>query len=228
MLGDFGGGGMLLAFGILAGVLSARSTGRGQVIDAAMTDGSALLTSMMWSMSAQGRWSEQPGSNLLDTGAPFYDAYETSDGRFIAIGAIESQFYAQVRQVLGLAADPQFDPPVNKLLWPTLKTRMAQLIKQRTRAQWCEAFEQCDACFSPVLSLREAALHPHNRSRGTYVEIDRVVQPAPAPRFLQSGTVAPRMPRPVEQSDTGVLAELGYDQAGIQRLIEVGALRGPS
>lgn len=228
MLGDFGGGGMLLAFGILAGVLSARSTGRGQVIDAAMTDGSALLTSMMWSMRAQGRWSERPGSNLLDTGAPFYDAYETSDGRFIAIGAIEPEFYAQVRRVLGLTDDPLFEPPLNQLLWPTLKTRMAQVIKQRTRAQWCAAFEQCDACFSPVLSLSEAALHPHNCSRGTYVEIEGVVQPAPAPRFSQSGSVTPRLPRAIEQSDTGVLEELGYDQAHIQRLIEAGALRGPS
>ena len=228
MLGDFGGGGMLLAFGIVAGILSARSTGRGQVIDAAMTDGSALLTSMMWSMSAQGRWNEAPGTNLLDTGAPFYDAYETSDGHFIAIGAIEAEFYAEVLRVLGLADDPQFKPPVNKLRWPTLKTRMAQVIKNRTRAQWCEEFKQCDACFSPVLSLGEAARHPHNCSRGTYVQIDGVVQPAPAPRFLHSGTVTPRLPRSTEQGDEGVLRELGYDQNRIQRLIEVGALRGPS
>jgi len=228
MLGDFGGGGMLLAFGVVAGILSARSTGRGQVIDAAMTDGSALLTSMMWGMRAQGRWNEPTGTNFLDTGAPFYEVYETKDGQFIAIGAIESEFYVEVLRGLGLTEEPEFKPPLDKLRWPVLKERMAQVIKTRTRAQWCEEFEHRDACFSPVLSADEAAGHPHNSSRGTFVEIDGVVQPAPAPRFARSGTVTPSLPRSIEQNDGDVLQALGFDPARIRRLTEIGALRGRS
>jgi len=219
---------LLLAFGIVAGILSARSTGRGQVIDAAMTDGSALLTSMMWGMRAQGRWNEPPGTNLLDTGAPFYDVYETQDGRFIAIGAIESEFYLEVLRGLGLREDPDFRPPLDKLRWPVLKEKMAQVIKTRTRAQWCEEFEHRDACFSPVLSADEAARHPHNSSRGTFVEIDGVIQPAPAPRFARSGTVTPSLPRSIEHNGEEVLHALGFDPARIRRLTEIGALRGRS
>ena len=225
MLGDFGGGGMLLAFGIVAGILSARATGRGQVIDAAMTDGSALLTSMMHAMRAQGGWPGPPGTNLLDTGAPFYETYETSDGRFISIGAIEGQFYAEMRQALGIADDPEFDEQLDRGQWPLLKAKMAQIIKSKSLLEWCERFGHGDACFAPVLTLDEAARHPHNRARGTFVEIQGVPQPAPAPRFMESGTVTPTMPPAQGDDAEGVLRSLGYDAARIRRLREDGALQ---
>lgn len=228
MLGDFGGGGMLLAFGIVAGILSARSTGRGQVVDAAMTDGSALLTSMMWAMRAQGRWNEPPGTNHLDTGAPFYDVYETADDEFIAIGALESEFHLEALRGLGLTEDPEFRLPLDRLRWPALKKKLARLIKTRTRAQWCTEFERRDACFSPVLSLNEASSNTHNSARGTFVEIDGAVQPAPAPRFARSATVTPRMPQLNDQDEERMLLELGYDPARIRQLREAGALRAQS
>jgi alpha-methylacyl-CoA racemase len=225
MLGDFGGGGMLLAFGIVAGILSARSTGRGQVIDAAMTDGSALFTSMMCGMRAQGRWHGPPGTNLLDPGAPFYDTYETADGEFIAIGAIEPEFYAEMRRVLGLTDDAEFEHQLAEARWPLLKEKMTQLIKTRSRAEWCKAFEGSDACFSPVLALDAAARHPHNSARTTFIEIDGVLQPAPAPRFMHSGTVTPTMPRSDGPDDAAVLKSVGYDDGRIWRLRQSGALK---
>lgn len=225
MLGDFGGGGMLLAFGILAGILSARLTGKGQVVDAAMTEGSALLTSMMCSHRAKGRWEGAPGTNFLDTGAPFYDTYETKDGQFIALGAIEAEFYAEMCRGLGLADDAEFEHQFDRKRWPELKEKITELVRTRTRAEWCTEFEKRDACFSPVLPLDEAAQHPHNRERGTFIEVDGVLQPAPAPRFAQSGTVAPCMPS--SDDDEAVLKTLGYDQARIRQLREIGALRSP-
>ncbi len=217
MLGDFGGGGMLMAFGMLAGILSARSTGRGQVIDCAMTDGSALLSAMIWTMRAQGRWPGRRGENLLDTGAHFYDTYETADGLFVAVGAIEPQFYKEFCERLGVANDPEFSSQMDRSAWPALKHRVASIFASKTQREWVEIFEGSDACFSPVLSMEEAAAHPHNVSRGTFLEVAGVRQPAPAPRFLATPASLPTMPRPDPVDGRSLVAELGYDTETLSR-----------
>jgi alpha-methylacyl-CoA racemase len=222
IVGDFGGGGMLLSFAILAGILSARATGQGQVIDCAMTDGAALLSSMIWGLRAQDMWRDERGVNLLDTGAHFYETYETQDGKFVALGAIEPKFYAVFRQYAGLAEDPAFEPQFDARAWPELKDKLAAVFRRRTRAEWCDLLEGTDACFAPVLSMAEAPLHAHNQARGTFQNIGAVMQPAPAPRF---SLTAPQRPRPATTpgADTrAVLAALGYDQARIDRLIATG------
>jgi alpha-methylacyl-CoA racemase len=193
-VGDFGGGGMLLAFGMLAGILSAQRSGQGQVIDCAMLDGAALLASMIWSFRAMGTWRDERGVNLLDTGAPFYDSYETADHGFVAIGALEPQFYALFLERTGLAGDPDFAAQNDARSWPAQRARLTAMFKSRTRAQWCEMLEMTDACFAPVLSMAEAPAHPHNLARGTFVTANGVLQPAPAPRFSATPAVTPRMP----------------------------------
>jgi len=185
LVGDFGGGAMMLAFGMVSALLAVKSGADGQVIDCAMTDGSALLMAMMWGFRAQGMWSEDRGTNLLDTGAPFYDTYETSDGGYVAIGSIEPQFYALLREKLGLTDDPLFDAQFDRAKRTAQKDRLTGIFKTKTRDQWCALMEGSDVCFAPVLSMAEAAAHPHNVARGTFVEIDGVTQPAPAPRFLR-------------------------------------------
>ncbi|THD37658.1 MAG: CoA transferase [Sphingomonas sp.] len=183
LVGDFGGGAMMLAFGMVAGLLAVKSGAAGQVIDCAMTDGSALLMAMMWGFRANGMWSDERGTNLLDTGAPFYDVYETADGGFVSIGSIEPQFYALLREKLGIAADPLFDAQFDRAQWPAQKDRLTAIFKTKTRDEWCAIMEGSDVCFAPVLSMAEAAEHPHNVARGTFVEREGVLQPAPAPRF---------------------------------------------
>ncbi|MBX3593413.1 CaiB/BaiF CoA-transferase family protein [Sphingomonas sp.] len=192
MVGDFGGGGMMLAFGMVSALLRAREAGQGQVIDCAMTDGSAALMSAIWSMLAAGLWRDERGANLLDTGAHFYDSYETRDGKFIALGSIEPKFYAQLREKAGLAG-AEWDDHMDAARWPRLKAELAAVIATRTRDEWCELLEYGDACFAPVLSMTEAPKHPHNAGRRTFLEIDGVVQPAPAPRFSLSEAAAPTM-----------------------------------
>lgn len=189
-VGDFGGGGMMMAFGMLAGIISAQKTGKGQVIDCAMTDGSALLSAMTYTFLANGQWRDQRGVNMLDTGTHFYDTYETADGKHISIGSIEPQFYAELRAKTGLDADPDFDAQMNPKQWPLLKEKLTALFKTKTRDQWCDIMEHSDICFAPVLSLTEAPEHPHNKARETFVTIGGILQPAPAPRF--SGTPAPK------------------------------------
>jgi len=209
LVGDFGGGGMLMAFGMVAALLNARITGRGQVIDCAMVDGAALQMSATYAYRARGVWSDDRGTNLLDGGAHFYDCYETADGRHVAVGSIEPQFYAELRAKLGFADDPDFDPQRDAGRWPRLKDKMAALFRQRTLDQWCALFEGSDACFSPVLSMAEAPQHPHNIARGTFSEAHGTVQPAPAPRFSATPSAAPgREPRQGEDTDT-VLRDLG-------------------
>jgi len=183
LVGDFGGGGMLLAFGVVSALLAVKMGGAGQVVDCAMTDGSALLMAMMWGFRAQGRWTDERGTNVIDTGAPFYDTYETADGLFVAVGAIEPQFYAELRRVLGIADDPSFDAQFDPAQWPAQKAELARLFKARTRAEWSALFDQAEACVTPVLSMAEALEDPHNLSRQTFVTVDGVPQPAPAPRF---------------------------------------------
>ncbi|MBN8815298.1 MAG: CoA transferase [Sphingomonas sp.] len=183
LVGDFGGGAMMLAFGMVSGLLAVRNGAPGQVIDCAMTDGSALLMAMMWGFRATGMWADAKGTNLLDTGAPFYDTYETADGGYVAIGSIEPQFYALLRDKLGIASDPLFDGQFDRAQWPAQKERLTAIFKSKTRDEWCALMEGTDVCFAPVLSMAEAASHPHNVARRTFVEIDGVLQPAPAPRF---------------------------------------------
>jgi alpha-methylacyl-CoA racemase len=202
MVGDFGGGGMMLAFGMVSALLHAQKTGQGQVIDAAMTDGAATLMSMIWGFRANGMWSDDRGTNLLDTGAHMYDTYETGDGKWISIGSLEPQFYAELRRLAGLADDPDFDAQMDRRQWGPLKAKLTALFATKTRDDWCALMEMTDVCFAPVLSMAEAPAHPHNAARGTFIEIGGVVQPAPAPRYSVTVTDAPVM-------TTGFDAELG-------------------
>lgn len=190
LVGDFGGGGMLMAFGVMAAVFSAQRTGKGQVVDCAMVDGAAILSAMTYTFLGNGRWKDERGVNLLDGGAHFYDTYETSDGKWISIGSIEPQFYALLLEKTGLTDDPDFAPQMDPRVWPRLKDRLSALFLTRTRDEWCAIMDGTDICFAPVLSLREAPRHPHNVARGTFVEDAGMVMPAPAPRFL--GTPAPQ------------------------------------
>ena len=204
-VGDFGGGGMLLAFGMVAGLLAVKNGAPGQVIDAAMTDGSALLAGMSYAMLAAGTTSDVPGANLLDGGAPFYDTYECADGKFVAIGSIEPQFYALLREKTGIADDPGFAKQFDRAAWPVSKQRLTAIFRTRTRDEWCAIMEMTDVCFAPVLSMAEAPAHPHNVARGTFVTVGGAVQPAPAPRF--SATPAPDpVAAPVVGADNTMLA----------------------
>ena len=196
MVGDFGGGGMMLAFGMVSALLHVAHGGpnerRGQVIDAAMTDGTAVLMGMIQGFANQGMWRDEPGTNLLDTGAHFYDTYETADGKFVSIGSIEPQFYAELRARLGLAEDPDFDAQMNPAQWPVLKEKLAAIFKAKTRAEWDDLLEHTDVCYAPVLTMSEARKHPHNAARGTFVEIAGSPQPAPAPRYSGTATAPPQ------------------------------------
>jgi alpha-methylacyl-CoA racemase len=217
LVADFGGGGMLVAFGVVCAVLEARGSGKGQVVDAAMTDGAALLGAMMYGLRGSGGWSGQREANLLDGGAPFYDSYGCADGKFIAIASLEPQFYALLLKLAGVA-DPAFDAQMDRSRWPQLKSKLAALFKTRTRAEWCELMEGSDVCFAPVLDMAEAPQHPHNRARATFIEIDGVTQPAPAPRFSRSAPeVAGAPPAPGEHS-AAILADWGWSQAAIAAL----------
>ena len=216
LVADGGGGAMLLAIGVLAGLLEARGSGRGQVVDAAMTDGAALLMSMMYTLKAMGQWQQQRGSNLLDGGAHFYDTYQCRDGRWISVGAIEPQFYALLLEKTGIT-DPDFQQQWDRSRWPRLKEKLAAVIAQRTRDEWCAVFDGTDACVAPVLDMDEAPHHPHNRSRHTFTEVAGVVQPAAAPRFSRTPPAPPSAPRTGSEPDAlldwgfsaGELADLG-------------------
>ena len=185
-VGDFGGGGMMMAFGVVAAILSARTTGKGQVVDCAMVDGAAVLSAMTYSLFGNGVWQDERGVNLLDSGAHFYETYETADGKWISIGSIEPQFYALLRQHAGLEDDPAFDAQMDRAAWGPLKDKLTALFKRKSRDEWCAIMDGTDICFAPVLSLAEAPRHPHNAARGTFVEQDGMIQPAPAPRFSET------------------------------------------
>jgi alpha-methylacyl-CoA racemase len=217
LLGDFGGGGMLLALGILAALVERASSGLGQVVDAAMVDGSALLTSFIYGMRASGSWHDQRGSNLLDGGAPFYDTYATADGGYVAVGALEPQFYAALLHGLGLT-EAGLPGQHDRNGWPVLRKRFAEVFASRTRADWEQVFAGTDACVSPVLSLAEAPAHPHAQARGAFVEVGGITQPAPAPRFGRTAADNPAAPpRPGADTDA-VLAELGVTPADVAAL----------
>lgn len=199
-VGDFGGGAMLLAVGVLSALYESQRSGQGQVIDAAMTDGAALLSSMMYGFKAAGKWNNQRGENLLDGGAHFYDTYACADGKYVAVGAIESQFYALLRERCGIADDTAFDAQMDAARWPLLKLRMTDLFRTRTRDEWCVLLEGSDACFAPVLDWDEAPAHPHNVARGTFIDVAGVMQPAPAPRFSRTPPAMPGADR-IEAAD---------------------------
>lgn len=217
-LGDFGGGGMMLAFGMVSALLAVRMGGKGQVVDAAMTDGSALIAAMTWTFRANGMWRDEAGVNLLDGGAHFYDTYRTADGKHVAIGSIEPQFYALLREKTGLAQDPEFDAQMDPRRWPVLKERLQAIFLTRTRDEWCALMEGSDVCFGPVLTLAEAPGHPHNAARGTFIHVAEAIQPAPAPRYSDT-VAAPPLPAPAAGSDTdAILAEIGWgDRAAALR-----------
>jgi alpha-methylacyl-CoA racemase len=224
LVGDFGGGGMMLAFGMVAALLSARTTGQGQVVDCAMTDGSAVLATMIWSLRATGRWNDARGTNFLDTGAHFYDCYETVDGKFISIAPVEPQFYADLIARLGLAEDSDFHVQNDPRRWPALKEKLDALFRTRTRDEWCAVLEHTDACFAPVLSMAEAPSHPHNQARGTFVEVDGVTQPAPAPRYSGTPTALP-VPLSHDAERLKVIGEnLGYTPAEMEHLQAAGVI----
>jgi alpha-methylacyl-CoA racemase len=214
---------MLLAVGVLAALVERSRSGLGQVVDAAMVDGSALLTSFLYGMLSTGAWQDKRGSNLLDGGAPFYDTYQTSDGGYVAVGALEPQFYAALLDGLGLAGEP-LPPQHDRAGWPQLRDRFAAVFAQRTRDEWAEVFAGTDACVAPVLGLAEAPAHPHASARGAFVEIAGLIQPAPAPRFGRSAAARPAAP-PRPGADTeAVLAGLGLTAAEITGLRASGAV----
>ncbi|HXW32933.1 MAG TPA: CaiB/BaiF CoA-transferase family protein [Acidimicrobiales bacterium] len=223
LVGDFGGGGLLLAFGIVAAVYEAQRSGQGQVVDAAMVDGAASLMTMTYAFHQLGWWLEQRGVNILDTGSHFYEVYETSDGKYFAVGAIEPQFYAELLRVLGLENE-ELPAQQDRSQWPAMKQRFAAIFATASRDEWAERFAGTDACGAPVLSPWEAHLHPHNAARGTFVEVGGVVQPGPAPRFSRTpGEV--RRPPPVPGQDTDeALGAWGIDPQRIKELHEAGAV----
>jgi len=217
LVGDFGGGGMLLAFGMVCALYEARKSGQGQVVDAAMIDGSATLMSMMFGLKAAGLWTDRQGTNLLDTGAHFYDTYETADGKYIAIGSIEPQFY---KLLLDLAEieDPDFQNQLDFNRWPLLKEKLSIIFKTKTRTEWCEIMEGSDVCFAPVLSMTEAPQHPHIRHRQTFIENDGVLQPAPAPRFSRTEPEIKNSPPTPGQDTESVLNDFGFSEEELEAL----------
>jgi len=228
LVGDFGGGGMLLAVGVLGALFERASSGQGQVIDVAMVDGVALLTTLFHGMRAEGLWSDVPGTNVLDLGAPFYNVYETSDERYVTIACGEPQFYARLLDILGLGREllaQQADPTT----WAAGKEKLAAVFKTRTLEEWCELLEGADTCFAPVLGLAEAPRHAHNLDRGTFVEVDGVVQPGPAPRFSRTPAhLGDRTPPVVSAAE--VLASWGFSEDELASLRESGVVvrSGPS
>jgi alpha-methylacyl-CoA racemase len=221
MVGDFGGGGMFLAFGVVCALLEAQRSGVGQVVDTAMVDGAAVLMSMFWAFSAIGMFDEKaPGTNLLDTGAHFYDVYRCADDRYISIGSIEPQFYAELLRLTGLEGDPEFAKQMDRQEWPALKERLAEVFSGKTCDEWCEIMEATDVCFAPVLTLSEAAAHPHNVARGTFTQVAGAAQPAPAPRFSRTVPEIERPPAHPGQQTREVLADWGVSDDRIDALID--------
>jgi alpha-methylacyl-CoA racemase len=223
LVGDFGGGALYLAFGLLAGVIQARETGTGQVIDCAMTDGAASLMAMFYGFKAQGVWREERRANLLDGGAHFYDTYQCADGKWISIGSIEPQFYAQLLEKTGIN-DPAFAGQMKRDQWGGLHDKLAAAIGQKTQAEWCEIMDGTDVCFAPVLDLDAAPKHPHNVARQTFIDLDGVIQPAPAPRFSATPGAVQGPPPAIGAHDREALSDWGFSEAEIDSLRTAGAL----
>ncbi|MBX9591822.1 MAG: CoA transferase [Hyphomonadaceae bacterium] len=223
LVGDFGGGGMFLAFGVVCALLEAQRSGRGQVVDAAMVDGSATLMALMYGLFSQGGWKDERGVNVLDTGAPWYDTYETKDGKWLAVGAIEQRFYAAFIERLGLQAS-DLPKQHDRQGWPHLRRRFTATIKSKTRAEWERIFAGSDACVAPILSLGEVADHPHNAARGTFTSRDGVLQPAPAPRFGRTVPELGAPPRPIGADTDAVLGDCGFSAGEIDALRKSGVI----
>lgn len=227
LVGDIGGGAMFLAVGMLAAIIHAQQSGEGQVVDAAITDGSALMTSLIYGLFAAGRWSTDRESNLLDGGSHWYDCYECADGKYISLGSLEPQFYTLLLEKLELVNDPEFGQQYDPQCWPALKERFAAIFKTRTRREWCDKLEGSDVCFAPVLDFTEAPEHAHNRARGVFATLAGVTQPSPAPRFSETTSeISAPPPKPGQHTDD-VLAMAGYSRQDIDGLRDRGVV-GPS
>ena len=226
MVGDFGGGGMFLAFGVVCALLEAQRSGQGQVVDTAMVDGSAVLMTMFWAFTQMGAFDENArGTNLLDTGAHFYDVYRCADGEYISLGSIEPQFYAELLRLTGLEGDEEFAGQMDASRWPALKARLTEVFGSKTQAEWCSIMEMTDVCFAPVLTMSEAAAHPHNVERQTFVDVAGARQPAPAPRFSRTSAEISRPPAYAGQHSREVLSAWGVTDERIDALIESGAVK---
>jgi alpha-methylacyl-CoA racemase len=224
LVGDFGGGGMLLVVGVLAALVERSQSGQGQVVDAAMVDGASTLMAFFHGMRALGAWNDaEPGNNLLDTGAHFYDTYETKDGKYVSVGSIEPQFYALLLEHTGLAGET-LPHQMDKGEWPALKARLAEIFQQKTRDEWCEIMEGTDVCFAPVLGMMEAKDHPHVQARQTYVERNGIVQPAPSPRFDRTVSTLERPPAHAGQHTDEVLGDFGFSTERIAALRDAKAV----
>jgi alpha-methylacyl-CoA racemase len=223
LVGDFGGGALYLAFGLLAGVVHARASGQGQVIDCAMTDGAASLMAMFYGMRAAGVWKDERRANLLDGGAYFYDTYRCADGKWVAIGSLEPQFYALLLEKTGVT-DPEFATQHARADWPARRERLSSVFASKTRAQWVEIMSGTDVCFAPVLGLDEAPSHPHNAAREAFVEVAGVVQPAPAPRFSATPGAIAAPPPAIGAHNREALGDWGFSQTEIAALEASGAL----
>jgi alpha-methylacyl-CoA racemase len=223
LIGDFGGGSMYLAFGILCALFEARTSGKGQVVDAAMIDGATSLMAMIYGAFAAGYWKDERGSNRLDSGAPWYEVYQTSDGKWVAVGSTEHSFYVNTLKVLGLEP-ADFGDQHDSAGWPAMKAALKRVVATRTRDEWVAAFDGTETCFSPVLSLSEAPQHPHQRARGNFIEVEGVVQPAPAPRFSRSKGEIRRPPPQVGEHTDEVLREWEFTVDEIALLRRSGAI----
>jgi alpha-methylacyl-CoA racemase len=224
LIGDFGGGGMLLAYGVLAALIEAMKSGKGQVVDAAMVDGAAILCTMFYAFRHMKMWNDARGTNLLDTGAHFYEVYETKDAKFVALGAIEPQFYAEFLQRVGLEKDPRFGAQMDRTKWPEMKRALEDVFKQKTREEWRSLLEGSDACFAPVLSPIEAPGHPHNAQRQTFVNVAGALQPAPAPRFSRTPGAVQRPPAVAGAHTDEALRDWGFSDAELNVLREKQAI----
>jgi alpha-methylacyl-CoA racemase len=223
LVGDFGGGALYLAFGLLAGIIHARATGKGQVIDCSMSDGAASLMAMFYGHKASDQWCETRRSNKLDGGAHFYDTYKCADGRWIAIGSVEPHFYSLLLKQTQITA-PEFLRQMDSAAWPDLRTKMAAVIATKTRDEWTRIMSGTDVCFAPVLNLAEAPQDPHNLARQTFVNIEGVVQPAPAPRFSATPGAVQFPPHRVGSDNVGALRDWGFSESDVAALQRVGAL----
>ena len=223
LVGDFGGGALYLALGVVAGLLEAQKSGKGQVVDAAMVDGASSLMTAIYGIKAAGMWTNNRGENLLDTGAHFYEVYETSDGKFVSIGSIEAKFYEELLELSGLKGQ-ELPNQMDRTAWPALKQQLTKIFKSKTRDEWCKIMEGSDVCFAPVLSMEEAPKHPHNRHRDTFVEVEGVVQPGPAPRFSRTPGKVQRPPASPGEHTEEALRDWGFSSAELEKLRAQGAI----
>jgi alpha-methylacyl-CoA racemase len=226
LVGDFGGGSLYLALGVVSAILEARTSGRGQVVDAAMVDGSASLMTLLYGFRAAGYWNDERGTNRLDSGAPWYNVYETGDGRYVSIAANEGRFYRAALAVMGLQDEPLTEQH-DRVGWPAMQSRFAAVFRSRTQAEWVAQAEGTESCITPVLSMADAPDNPHLRARGTFVEVDGVAQPAPAPRFSRTPGAIQRPPARPGQHTREVLVDWGLPAADIEALHAAGAALSP-